>query len=323
MLIIDLASTCSSPALASFLSIAKKILLFVQLIGPLLCIISLSISFINLVVNPDEKKEPSKIKNKIIALVFLFFIPTIVNATLKLLDDSNELSRCWNSNANVLKDGDSYIVTDGKKKVNPSYVNPDDYEKGKERVNNNSNNSNNSSMQSINNIVFIGDSRTVQMYAYLTNDWNGANYSSGGVHNVEGDYFVAQGSMGIDWMKNTGIPAAQQYFNSGTAIVILMGVNDLSNVDAYINYVNSNVDTWKKNGSSLYFVTVNPCSGSYSYLNSSIDSFNAKLKNNLSDSVKVIDTNAYLVSNGYTTTDGLHYDKNTSNMIYDYIKNNV
>jgi len=274
--------------------------------------------------NPDEKKEPGKIKNKIIALILLFFIPTLVNGVMGLLDDSTTFSSCWNSNTRVLNQGNSYISTEGKNKVNPIYVNPDDYEKGVEKPkNNNSNNNSNSSSNSISKIVFIGDSRTVQMYAYLTNDWNGANYSSGGVHNVDGNIIVAQGSMGLDWMKKTGIPAAQQYFGSGTAIVILMGVNDLSNIDNYISYVSNNVSNWTSNGSSLYFATVNPCSGSYSHLNSSIDSFNSKLKNGMPSNVKIIDTNAYLVSNGYKTTDGLHYDKTTSDMIYNYIKNNV
>ena len=330
MLILDLANTCNSPALASFFSIAKKILLFIQIIGPLLCIISLSISFINLVVNPEEKKEPSKIKNKIIALIVLFFVPVIVNATMGLLDDSIEFTRCWNSNAKVISSGNSYISTEGNSKVNPTYIDPDSYEKGVEKPKNNNNNNNsnsnsnsNSNNQEISKIVFIGDSRTVQMYAYLTNNWSTPNYSNGGVHNVDGDIFVAQGSMGLDWMKKTGIPAAQQYFSQGTAIVILMGVNDLHNADNYISYVNENVSSWTSNGSSLYFATVNPCSGSYSHLNSNIDSFNSKIKSGLPSSVKIIDTNAYLVSNGYKTTDGLHYDKTTSDMIYNYIKNNV
>ena len=332
-MILDIASTCSAPALASFLSVAKKILLFVQLIGPLICIISLTISFINVVVNPDEKKEPAKIKNKIIALIIMFFVPVFVNANMALLDNSKEFSRCWNDNSKVLNNGESYITTEGSNnKVNPAITNPGDYEKGNERTNNstgnNSSNSNNdngntNANQEISKIVFIGDSRTVQMYAFLTNDWSGANYSSGGVHNVDGDIFVAQGSMGLDWMKSTGISAAKQYFNSSTAIVILMGVNDLHNIDNYISYVKENYSSWTSNGSSLYFATVNPCSGSYSYLNSSIDEFNSKLKNGLPSSVKIIDTNSYLVSNGYKTTDGLHYDKSTSDMIYNYIKNNV
>ena len=102
-----------------------------------------------------------------------------------------------------------------------------------------------------------------------------------------------------------------------------MGVNDLNNADSYVSYVNSNVDSWTSNGSSVYFATVMPCNGSYSHLNEDISKFNTKIKNGLSNKVKIIDLNSYLVSDGYSTTDGLHYNKDTSNKIYNYIKNNV
>jgi Tfp pilus assembly protein PilW len=236
------------------------------------------------------------------------------------LDNSTEFSRCWNSNAKIINQGSSYISTEGTKKK--SYIDPSEYEKSDVDTSNN-NNSNTSSNAGINRILFIGDSRTVQMYAYLTNDWNGANYSSGGVHNYDGNIIVAQGSMGLDWMRNTGVPAAKQYFTSGTAIVIMMGVNDLSNIDNYISYINENYSSWTSNGARVYFATVNPCLGSYAHLNSSIDSFNSRLKSSLPSGVKVIDTNNYLMSEGYVTTDGLHYDKTTSESIYNYIKSNV
>ena len=161
------------------------------------------------------------------------------------------------------------------------------------------------------------------MYAYLNGSWSGANYSSGGVHVVGSDIYVAEGAMGLNWMKSTGIPAAQQYFGSGSAIVILMGVNDLSNASNYISYVNSNAATWKRNGSSLYFVSVNPCDGNYSHLNSKIQSFNAQVKNGLSGTVGWIDTYSQLYSVGFNTTDGLHYDKSTYQTIYNYIKSKV
>ena len=124
-------------------------------------------------------------------------------------------------------------------------------------------------------------------------------------------------------MKNTGMPVAKKYFGSGTAIVILMGVNDLSNANNYINYVNSNAASWKSNGSSLYFVSVNPCNGSYSNMNSKIQQFNGTVKNGLNGNVGWIDTNSQLYSVGFKTTDGLHYDKSTYQTIYNYIKSKV
>lgn len=321
-MILDIASMCSDSALAVILPIARRILTFIQIIGPLLCIISLTVSFVSLMMNPDEKKEPGKIKNKIIALILLFFIPTIVNAVMGILDDSTEFSRCWRYGTTVVNNGNSTITTDpnGKTKVNPAIVDPSQYENGVPKADNNNSNSS-SQTQSAAKMVLIGDSRIVQTYGYLSNDWNG--YSAGGVKEVDGTKFVAESSMGLDWLKSTGIPAAQQYFGSGTAVVISLGVNDLGNVDNYVSYVNSNASTWAKNGSKIYFTTVNPCNGNYSNLNEQISNFNSKIKSGLSSNVKVINTYSYVISKGYSTTDGLHYSKDTSDLIYDYIKSNV
>ena len=323
-MILDIASMCSDSALAVILPIARRILTFIQIIGPLLCIISLTVSFVSLMMNPDEKKEPGKIKNKIIALVLLFFIPTIVNAVMGILDDSTEFSRCWRYGTTVVNNGNSTITTDpnGKTKVNPAIVDPSQYENGVPKADNNNSNSS-SQTQSAAKMVLIGDSRIAQTYGYLSNDWNGANYSAGGVKEADGTKFVAESSMGLDWLKSTGITAAQQYFGSGTAVVISLGVNDLENADNYVSYVNSNASTWAKNGSKIYFTTVNPCNGNYSNLNDQISNFNSKIKSGLSSNVKVIDTYSYVISKGYSTTDGLHYSKDTSDLIYDYIKSNV
>ena len=124
-------------------------------------------------------------------------------------------------------------------------------------------------------------------------------------------------------MKSTGVPAAQKYFQSGSAIVILMGVNDLYNADNYVNYINGTLNSWTSKGSKVYFVSVNPCNGKYSNLNSKIASFNTKVKSGLNKNVKWIDTNSHLASNGYKTKDGLHYDGATYKKIYDYIKSKV
>lgn len=169
-------------------------------------------------------------------------------------------------------------------------------------------------------VVFLGDSRTVQMYAYNSGSWSNANYSDGGAHTIGNDVYITQGSMGLSWMKSTGISAASGYLNSVAALVILMGVNDLENASSYVSYINSNVSSWATNGSKIYFVSVNLCNGSYNYLNSSINSFNSTLKSGLDSKVKYIDTNSNL---SFETTDGLHYNEETSKNIYNYIKKYV
>lgn len=312
-----IGSTCSDPALGAILTIIKNILSFIQIIGPLTAIISLTIHFISLMSNPEDKKGLNKIKNSAIALVALFMIPFIVNAVMGLLDDSTQISDCWNNASTLFNTGANYISENNDDRSS-IYSNSNKYENG-EKKDNNTNNGNNTASR----VVFIGDSRTVQMYAYLNNNWSGANYSSGGVRVVGSDIYVAEGSMGLDWMKSVGVPAAKQYFTSGTAIVILMGVNDLHNANNYIEYINSNAPEWTSKGSSLYYVSVNPCDGSYSNLNAKIQAFNTQLKLGLSNGIGWIDTISELQTSGIATTDGLHYDKSTYQKIYDYIKSKV
>lgn len=340
---LDLSSTCGSPALLVVLKVVSNILKLVQMIGPILAICSLIYTIIKMINNPDEKKNVKRIKNSLIALVLLFFIPMIVNTVVGMLGDTTKFSDCWNSINTTSSNGSSsasgnskYKEVNSKKSTSQIVTDPSEYQRGTAKPSSSTNtgsNNNGSSSGSgnragsgntkSNKVVFIGDSRTVQMYAYLNGTWSGANYSSGGVHEVGSDIYVAEGAKGLAWMKDTGIPAAKKYFVKGNAIVILMGVNDLSNAENYITYVNKNAASWKSNGSSLYFVSVNPCQGSYSNLNSSITTFNSKLKSGLDSSVGWIDTNSYLTKNGFNTTDGLHYDEATYRAIHDYIKNRV
>lgn len=333
MFFMDIYSSCSDPAVLVVLKIIKSMLNLVQTIGPILAIVSLIYTVIMLIKSPDEKKYVKRIKNSIIALLLVFFVPVIVNTVLGTLGETTKFSECWNSIENTTRATAKYKEINSSKSTSQIVTDPSEYQKGTSKPTSSASSSNNNSNSSgsrrgsgntkSNKTVFIGDSRTVQMYAYKTGTWSGANYSSGGIHEVGSDIYVAEGAQGLAWMKSTGIPAAKKYFVSGNAVVILMGVNDLSNADNYISYINGNASSWKSSGASLYFVSVNPCNDSYSKLNSSIGTFNSKLKSGLNNTVGWIDTNSVLTKNGFKTTDGLHYDENTSNMIYDYIKNIV
>ena len=74
--------SCNSPVLSSFLYIFKNLLLIIQILGPLLLIISLGYIFIKLMQHPDDKKLISRIKNFCLALIFVFFVPLTLNMTL-------------------------------------------------------------------------------------------------------------------------------------------------------------------------------------------------------------------------------------------------
>ena len=125
MILID----CNDAALGGILYFVKNFLTIIWIVGPLLSIIGLVINLITLVKDPENKKAPKKIKNSVIALVILFLIPTIVNAVMYLLDDKFEISACWNNNA-VKPDYNSKYIEINPGENKPVYSNPDAYEKG-------------------------------------------------------------------------------------------------------------------------------------------------------------------------------------------------
>ena len=323
-------NACNSPALGAILSIVKRAMLLIQIIVPILLIIWGSIGFISMVNDPDQKNGLKKnILNKFLAAAIVFMIPVFVNAVMGMVGENTSVSSCWNQANERSNSNSTYINPYDKEQKSKITPNADDYEKGKKQSTNENSNEEATVPPTAPNIdgsgkvVFIGDSRTVQMYAYISGDWKGANYSSGGVHLVGDSIFVAQGGKGLTWMKQTGVPVAEKYFKSDTAIVFWMGVNDLRNIDSYISYMNENVSSWTKNGSRVYYASIGPCSGKYSSMNDGIAKFNTKLQSNLDRNITWIDVYGYLNREGYDTSDGLHYTKNTSNRIYNYIKSMV
>lgn len=131
--VLEIISECSSPALSSGLSAAKNVLQLIQIIGPILLIISLIISIIKLVNDPENKKLVKNIKNSIIATLLLFFIPIIINATMGILGNNFTISECWNNIAENNKEA-KYIKTDEKgKNILNILTNQDEYEKGEKR----------------------------------------------------------------------------------------------------------------------------------------------------------------------------------------------
>jgi len=125
-------NACSSPALAAILKSTKNILSLIGIIAPILLMVMASIHLVNLMRNPDDKKALPKLKNSALAAVIIFFIPTITNAVMYMLDDSFSVSACWN-NASSYSYSSSYVeINEGKKKT--FYSNPGDYEKGEKKA---------------------------------------------------------------------------------------------------------------------------------------------------------------------------------------------
>lgn len=161
---------------------------------------------------------------------------------------------------------------------------------------------------SINRVVYIGDSRTE------------------GLRDVNSDSkntFICLSSMGYDWMMSTAFPQAESYASSGTAFVILMGVNDLYHQNSYISAINQKAAEWKKKGAVVYFASVGPVQNDPYTSNSEIESFNRALKNGLSSDVGYIDLYGELNKSGYQTVDGTHYTNAVSKNILSFIGKQV
>lgn len=161
---------------------------------------------------------------------------------------------------------------------------------------------------SINRVVYIGDSRTE------------------GLRDVNSDSkntFICLSSMGYDWMMSTAFPQVESYASSGTAFVILMGVNDLYHQNSYISAINQKATEWKKKGAVVYFASVGPVQNDPYTSNSEIESFNRALKNGLSSDVGYIDLYGELNKSGYQTVDGTHYTNAVSKNILSFIGKQV
>ena len=151
-------------------------------------------------------------------------------------------------------------------------------------------------------LVFIGDSRTEGLRDAVRDDrvWSWLS------------------SMGYDWMVSTGVPQVEDQIEDNTAVIILMGVNDLYHVNDYISYINSKAAEWGNRGAQTYFVSVGPVQNDPYCSNGEIESFNAAMQANLSG-VTYIDIYSHLVSEGFSTVDGIHYPDSVSIDIYNYI----
>ena len=124
----NIVSSCSDYAMVGVLSVVKRILNVFQIIAPIVCMIHLTITFIKLMKDPDDKKKLSQIKNTILSLFAVFFVPVFVNVVFGMLDDSTPLSSCWEL-ANYTYSSPVYIPVDDRQKTT-IISNPSDYSSG-------------------------------------------------------------------------------------------------------------------------------------------------------------------------------------------------
>lgn len=112
MYILDVMKTCDSAALSSILPVVKGIMLLIQIIVPIALLISFTISFVGLTINPEEKNGFRKVLNKLIAAVIIFLLPVLINAIMGAVGESTQFSDCWNKAPSTISIGTEYIPTD-------------------------------------------------------------------------------------------------------------------------------------------------------------------------------------------------------------------
>ena len=166
---------------------------------------------------------------------------------------------------------------------------------------------------SASNCIFVGDSRTVMMHEAV---------------GETGVTWEAKNSMGLSWMKKTAIPSIDSKVRNGTAVVVLMGVNDVADTwqaKNYASYLNKKAKEWASRGAYTYYVSILPVDDRKDHYesNAQVEAWNATIRPLLSQNVTYIDLYSQLKGKVSTASDGLHYQNSTSRTIYSLIMNSI
>lgn len=128
-MILEIINDCSSAELSLITLFIKRGLNIIHIVVPIVLMISLTINFINLMRDPDNKKLLPKVRNSAIAAAVIFFIPTLINIVMANVSDTNDFSACWNERRYSNYSVPNYLeVSDNKK--NGIVQDPSDYQKG-------------------------------------------------------------------------------------------------------------------------------------------------------------------------------------------------
>ncbi len=224
-----ISSCCSDYALAKSLSIVNNILQLIHIIIPILLIIMAIKNLIELMQDPLEKKLVKKLMNKVLATIIIFFIPTIVNATLKMVSNSNDIYACLKAGSQLetmAKNDEIIYQTITEEKKYSIISNPKDYEKGEKEENiTNNNDYQDSSISSNGNILLIaGHSYSPYCSQGGLGDCRGVSARSGYAEEVETRKLVKLIKSNLD---NLGV-------KSDIANAMMAGDNDKMNKSFFI-----------------------------------------------------------------------------------------
>lgn len=187
-------------------------------------------------------------------------------------------------------------------------------------------------------IIFVGDSRVYRMEMALRAQF--------GFKATEDVSFIYQSAEGLKWFKSQGYIQLMQSINEWnvggvgrTAVIFNLGINDLTNIDNYIAYMNSIAPALNGKNCSLYYMSLNPANskilkqnGAFVRAEADVRAFNQRLKTEL-PGYQYIDTYSFLMNTGFFydagvgtdngQDDGLHYSTRTYKRIYDFALNHI
>lgn len=179
-------------------------------------------------------------------------------------------------------------------------------------------------------VYFVGDSRTVGLQLALGNS---------APSNVD---FVCKGNQGLDWFRQTGYrellrKLSKQSRKTKKAVIINLGVNDMSNINTYVVYMRKVSENLKQNyNCDMYYLSVNPVNsamirsyGAGTRTEAQVAAFNKTIYQKLCSGIDrafiYINTCTNLQKYGWSSNrydagiyDGLHYSVETTLRIYGY-----
>ena len=335
---ISFLSTCDNCLMLRIFSLIKTFMNITFIIVPIGLILLITIDFAKCVMANKEdeiKKNQSIAIKRIIYSIALFFIPSIVNITMGLVDkalgsnNSDTVTACW---ANATKENIQICVANEQAQMEAEKEANANKNTEEENNNNTGNNNIKPPTQTNNNYtIYVGDSRTVGMCS--------ANIIG------NGSECIAEVGKGYSWLKNTALSKIYASLNkhNNANVVINLGVNDLGTTDT--NKINSYANNYTKiyneiaskyPKSKVFIVSVGVVSESdfekqkeavnkgllYTTIsNQSVETFNKAIKNNISGSnISYCDINNTLKNKYKTAGDGLHYTTDTYKNIFSEIQ---
>lgn len=157
-------------------------------------------------------------------------------------------------------------------------------------------------------VIMVGDSRFVQMQA------NAGENSC---------VWIAQSGKGYQWFSETAIAQIDGAVGKGTKILINLGVNDPGNLTKYIELVNAKAEEWVGKGAVVYYSSVNPVWENPHVTEEQVVYFNTQMIAGLSGNVRWLDSHSYLESIGYKLVDGLHFNAETYQNLFQYYMGSI